>query len=226
MVVHPAAGNPDGTLVNALLGHCNDLSGIGGIQRPGIVHRIDKDTSGLLVAAKNDLSHNSLAAQFKEHSIKRIYLALVFGSPKNDSGKIESEIGRHPVDRKKMSSKGKHGKRAVTQWKVMARYDGVTLMRLKLETGRTHQIRVHLSESGYPLIGDPLYSTTGRLEAVRNPRIRAVLKNLRRQALHAQFLGFLHPASGEWLEFETPLPDDIATLVTQLEELSNLNRSA
>jgi 23S rRNA pseudouridine1911/1915/1917 synthase len=219
MVVHPGAGNRHGTLVNALLGHCTDLSGIGGMLRPGIVHRIDKDTSGVLIAAKNDHAHHSLSEQFKEHSIKRIYLALVFGSPKTDTGHIESSIGRHPVDRKKMSSKARQGKQAITHWKVIARYDGVTLVRLRLETGRTHQIRVHLSEAGHPLAGDPLYSTEGRLSAVKNTRVRALLKKLTRQALHAKTLGFIHPSSGEYLEFDTDLPDDIQGIVQQLEDM-------
>lgn len=219
MVVHPGAGNQHGTLVNALLGHCTDLSGIGGMLRPGIVHRIDKDTSGVLIAAKNDHAHQSLSEQFKEHTIKRIYLALVFGSPKTDTGHIESTIGRHPVDRKKMSSKARQGKQAITHWKVLARYDGVSLVRLRLETGRTHQIRVHLSEACHPLAGDQLYSTEGRLSAVKNTRVRALLKKLARQALHAKTLGFIHPTSGEYMEFDTDLPDDIQTIVTQLEDM-------
>jgi 23S rRNA pseudouridine1911/1915/1917 synthase len=144
MVVHPGAGNSGGTLVNALLGHCHDLSGIGGTMRPGIVHRIDKETSGILVVAKNDHAHASLAHQFKEHTVKRIYLALVYGSPKGEKGKIESIIGRHPVDRKRMSGKARRGKHAVTNWQVVSRFSGMTLVRLRLETGRTHQIRVHL----------------------------------------------------------------------------------
>jgi 23S rRNA pseudouridine1911/1915/1917 synthase len=219
MVVHPGAGNHGGTLVNALLAHCTDLSGIGGTLRPGIVHRIDKDTSGVIVAAKNDHAHQSLSDQFKEHSIKRIYLALVFGSPKTDSGSIDSTIGRHPVDRKKMSSKARHGKHAVTRWKAISRFEGVTLVQLRLETGRTHQIRVHLSEAGYPLAGDQLYTTPGRLTALRNPRVRALLKNLHRQALHAKTLGFIHPSTGEYLEFDTDLPLDLSMIVKGLEEL-------
>lgn len=226
MVVHPGAGNPHGTLVNALLGHCTDLSGIGGQLRPGIVHRIDKDTSGVLIAAKNDHAHLSLADQFKAHTIKRIYLALVFGSPRTDTGHIESTIGRHPVDRKKMSSKARHGRHAVTHWKVLSRYDGVTLLRLRLETGRTHQIRVHLSEAGHPLVGDIVYGTEGRLGAIRNTQVRALLKKLGRHALHAKTLGFIHPTTGQYLEFDTELPDDMSQILRSLEALQESSQGA
>lgn len=219
MVVHPGAGNPGGTLVNALLGHCRDLSGIGGTLRPGIVHRIDKDTSGVLVVAKNDAAHNSLSRQFKEHTIKRIYLALVLGSPKADKGRIESVIGRHPVDRKRMSGKTGRGKQAVTHWQAIGRFPGITLMRLKLETGRTHQIRVHLSEAGYPLAGDPVYGDSGRLAAIHDPQLRKLIKTMGRQALHAKTLGFIHPATGAYLEFDTDLPADMAQIIDYLQGL-------
>ncbi|HEX9023146.1 MAG TPA: RluA family pseudouridine synthase [Geobacteraceae bacterium] len=218
MVVHPGAGNPAGTLVNALLGHCRDLAGVGGELRPGIVHRIDKDTSGVLVAAKNDQAHRDLSRQFKEHTIKRVYLALVFGSPREDKGRIESAIGRHPVDRKRMSGGAKRGKRAITHWRVVSRYPGVTLMRLMLETGRTHQIRVHLSEAGHPLVGDPTYGGSGRLAAVRDQELRALIRELGRQALHAKTLGFIHPSSGEYMEFDTELPRDMARIIEYLEQ--------
>jgi len=218
MVVHPGAGNASGTLVNALLGHCHDLSGIGGELRPGIVHRIDKDTTGLLVVAKNDPAHRSLSQQFKEHTIKRVYLALVFGSPKADKGRIESAIGRHPVDRKRMSGAARRGKKAVTHWQAVSRYLGVTLMRLKLETGRTHQIRVHLCEAGHPLVGDTVYGGSGRLATIQDTQLRELIKGMGRQALHAKTLGFIHPATGEYLEFDTELPMDMVRIIDYLEK--------
>ena len=218
MVVHPGAGNAEGTLVNALLAHCKDLSGIGGELRPGIVHRIDKDTSGTLVIAKSDRAHNGLAEQFKVHSIKRIYLALVYGSPKEERGRIESVIGRHPVERKKMSGKARHGKNAITHWRVEARYPGITLVRLKLETGRTHQIRVHLSEAGHPLLADEAYGGGSRLAQLKDPVLKQMIKAMGRQALHAKTLGFLHPVTGEYLEFDAELPPDMAGIIAYLEE--------
>jgi 23S rRNA pseudouridine1911/1915/1917 synthase len=218
MVVHPGAGTRGGTLVNALLAHCRDLSGIGGTIRPGIVHRIDKDTSGILVAAKNDHAHNALAGQFKEHTIKRVYLALVYGSLKGEKGKIESVIGRHPVDRKRMSGKARHGKHAVTHWQAVGRYAGMTLVRLRLETGRTHQIRVHLSEAGHPLVGDSVYGGSGRLQGVGDHQLRDMIKALGRQALHAKTLGFIHPTTGEYLEFDTEPPADMARIIDYLEK--------
>lgn len=218
MVVHPGAGNEDGTLVNALLAHCKDLSGIGGELRPGIVHRIDKDTSGVLVIAKSDRAHTALSDQFKVHSIKRIYLALVYGNLKEDKGRIESTIGRHPVDRKKMSGKARNGKNAITHWRVEARFPGITLVRLRLETGRTHQIRVHLSEAGYPLLADEVYGGGSRLAQVKDPVLRQMIKTMGRQALHAKTLGFLHPVTGQYLEFDTELPEDMAGIIAYLTE--------
>ncbi|QIG54794.1 RluA family pseudouridine synthase [Altererythrobacter sp. BO-6] len=214
MVVHPAAGNPDGTLVNALLHHCRgQLSGIGGVARPGIVHRIDKDTSGLLVVAKTDKAHEGLARQFKDHSIERRYLAVCSGYPTPLEGTIATRIGRSDSNRKKMavldknSSRGKH---AVTHYKVLERLRGAALIECRLETGRTHQVRVHCASIGHPLLGDPLYGRTPS-------DLRPVLKELgfERQALHAASLGFEHPVSGKWLEFRSELPADMQELIGQ-----------
>jgi 23S rRNA pseudouridine1911/1915/1917 synthase len=218
MSVHPGAGRRDGTLVNALLARCADLSGIGGEIRPGIVHRIDKDTTGVLVAAKNDRAHQGLAHQFQEHSIKRVYVALVYGSPRTDRGRIESDIGRHPVDRKRMSGSARKGKRAVTHWKVVGRYGQVSVLELRLETGRTHQIRVHLSEAGHPLLGDPVYGGAGRLAGLKDTALRARVRTLGRQALHARTLGFIHPVTGQYLEFSAPLPEDMQGIIEYLDK--------
>ncbi|KAA0891282.1 RluA family pseudouridine synthase [Oryzomonas rubra] len=216
MVVHPGAGNSSGTLVNALLAHCRDLSGIGGELRPGIVHRLDKDTSGVLVAAKNDRAHQSLSNQFSVHSVKRIYQALIYGSPKEDTGKIEGIIGRHPTERIRLSGKAKSGRHAVTRWRVKERYARVSLVELRLETGRTHQIRVHLSEAGFPLLGDPLYPDGGRFNNLADTQLRKLITALGRQALHAHTLGFIHPTTGEFLEFTTEPPEDMATVIDYL----------
>ncbi|EQB3099114.1 RluA family pseudouridine synthase [Clostridium botulinum] len=194
MVVHPAPGVYSGTLVNALLHHCKDLSGINGVARPGIVHRIDKDTSGILVVAKNDISHNNLAAQFKEHSISRVYMALVEGIIKDEQGTIEALIGRHPVDRIKMAVV-KDGRHAVTHYKVIERFKNHTLVECRLETGRTHQIRVHMSHIMHPLVGDPVYG-------YKKQRF-----NLKGQMLHAKLLGFIHPTTRQYVEFESELPE-------------------
>lgn len=218
MVVHPGAGNSSGTLVNALLGHCTDLSGIGGELRPGIVHRLDKDTSGVIVAAKNDRAHQSLSTQFSVHSIKRIYQALVYGSPADDTGKIEGMIGRHPTERLRQSGKARHGKHAVTRWRVKERYGRISLLELRLETGRTHQIRVHLTESGFPLLGDQLYPDGGRINNLPDTQLRGMINKLGRQALHARTLGFIHPSSGEYMEFSSGLPEDMAGLIGYLRQ--------
>jgi 23S rRNA pseudouridine1911/1915/1917 synthase len=217
MVVHPGPGNSSGTLVNALLAHCTDLSGIGGELRPGIVHRLDKGTSGVMVIAKNDRSHQALSAQFSVHSIKRIYQALVYGSPGEDSGKVEGQIGRHPTDRLRRSGLARHGKHAVTRWRVRGRYGRITLVELRLETGRTHQIRVHMSESGFPLVGDPLYPDGGRFNNLADARLRKLITSLARQALHARTLGFIHPVSNAYLEFSVEMPADMAALLEYLE---------
>lgn len=220
MVVHPAAGHSEGTLVNALLYHCDDLAGIGGELRPGIVHRIDKDTSGLLVATKNDASHHSLAAQFKEHSVNRRYLALVHGLLTQDRGIVDQSIGRHPTHRRKMSSLARNSKRAVTHWKVLERYDvdRLTLVELKLETGRTHQIRVHFSEMNHPLAGDPMYGGRSRLKSLVDHELRCLIEKLPGQALHARLLGFIHPGRGEYLERVSAPPRDFQKILDYLDK--------
>ncbi|HIJ81083.1 MAG TPA: RluA family pseudouridine synthase [Desulfuromonadales bacterium] len=218
MVVHPGAGNSGGTLVNALLAHCNDLAGIGGELRPGIVHRLDKGTSGVLVVAKNDRTHQGLSAQFSVHSVKRIYQALVYGRPEEDSGRIEGIIGRHPTERLRLSGKAKHGKHAVTRWKVKERYGRITLLELRLETGRTHQIRVHLTEAGFPLLGDPLYPDGGRCNNLSDTRLRGMINRLGRQALHARCLGFIHPTTSGYMEFTVEPPADMQELLAYLRE--------
>ena len=203
MVVHPAPGNYSGTLVNALLNHCKDLSGINGIIRPGIVHRIDKDTSGALIVAKNDNAHNALAKQFKEHSITRSYLAIVEGIIKTDEGTIDMPIGRHPKDRIKMGVV-ESGKKAVTHYKVIERFTSHTLVECNLETGRTHQIRVHMAKIGHPLVGDLIYG------------YKKQSFNLKGQVLHAKRLGFIHPSTNEYMEFDSPLPAYFEKLITKL----------
>lgn len=196
MVVHPAAGNYSGTLVNALMYHCGDsLSGINGVIRPGIVHRIDKDTSGLLVVAKNDNAHRGLAEQIKEHSFTRVYNTVVVGNIKDDSGTIDAPIGRHPKDRKKQAVTDKNSKNAVTHFEVLERFNGFTFLKVKLETGRTHQIRVHMAYRGTPVAGDVVYG---------NPKKTYGLSG---QCLNASTIGFIHPITGEYLEFTTDLPD-------------------
>ncbi|MEJ2199729.1 MAG: RluA family pseudouridine synthase [Desulfuromonadaceae bacterium] len=219
LVVHPAPGHHDGTLVNALLHHCRDLAGIGGILRPGIVHRLDKETSGVLVATKDDFSHQHLAAQFKAHSLTRRYVALVHGLLDTPTGTIDHPIGRHPVQRKKMSGNSRMGRRAVTHWRTLRRYeqDKLTWLELSLETGRTHQIRVHLSERGWPLVGDPVYGSSSRLRALTDVRLRTLLQQLQRQALHARLLGFIHPRTGAYMEFASPLPKDLGAIIDYLD---------
>ena len=205
MVVHPSAGHSSGTLVNALLYHCSgQLSGINGVQRPGIVHRIDKDTTGALVVCKTDLAHQSLAAQLKEHSITRRYRAVVHHNIREDEGTVDAPIGRHPVDRKKMAVNYRNGKRAVTHYGVLERFGDYTYIECRLETGRTHQIRVHMSHIGHPLLGDEIYGPA------KCPF------RLQGQCLHAMVLGFLHPVTGEYLEFTAPLPEYFEQLLRKL----------
>ncbi len=218
MTVHPGAGVDFGTLVNALLAHCTDLSGIGGELRPGIVHRLDKGTSGLLVAAKHDVAHRGLAEQFSVHSIKRLYWALVYGSPAADSGRISGIIGRHPTERLRLSGKARQGKQAVTNWRVLERFGSASLVQLRLETGRTHQIRVHLTEAGMPLLGDPLYPDGGRFNNLKDLVLKKMIGGLGRQALHARVLGFVHPVSGQYLEFSADPPEDVMAVLRYLRE--------
>lgn len=212
MVVHPAAGNPDGTLVNALLHHCGgSLSGIGGVARPGIVHRIDKDTSGLLVAAKTDRTHEGLAKQFAAHSIDRRYKAIVAGLPKS-SGTVEANLARSDANRKKVAIVGEgRGKRAVTHYRLEKPLRDSALVGCRLETGRTHQVRVHMASIGHPLLGDPVYGRS-------RPGTREILKRLgfERQALHAARLGFIHPINSQALAFDSPMPDDMQELLSAL----------
>jgi len=228
LVVHPAAGNPSGTLVNALIAHCGaSLSGIGGVRRPGIVHRLDKDTTGLMVAAKNDRAHRALAAQFADHGrsgpLRRGYLAFVWGAPDRPRGAIDKPIGRHPLTRSRMAV-GTKGRAAVTRWEVLERYPTApaaaaaaapvaSLLECRLETGRTHQIRVHLAAIGHPVIGDRVYGTGFRSKAALLPeQAREAVRALSRQALHAYLLAIEHPVTGEALTFRSPLPLDLAGL--------------
>ncbi|MBN2231225.1 MAG: RluA family pseudouridine synthase [Deltaproteobacteria bacterium] len=219
MVVHPAAGNPDGTLVNALLHHCRDLRGIGGELRPGIVHRLDQNTSGVLVAAKDELCHRELTVQFASHAIDREYLAVVYGRVRPDSGTFTSMLGRSPRDRKKMASVDRGGRRAVTHYRVQSRLPPVTVVAVTLETGRTHQIRVHFTEAGHPLVGDQVYGKKGIERQWAGAPEHAFLRDFPRQALHAGRLGFIHPRRGERLVFTAPPPVDMLELIRRLEEL-------
>ena len=208
MVVHPAAGHYSNTLVNGLMYHCKDqLSGINGVMRPGIVHRIDMDTTGVIIACKNDMAHNSIAAQLKEHSITRRYQAIVHGVLKDDAGTVEGPIGRHPTDRKKMSINYNNGKSAVTHYKVLKRFRQYTHVECRLETGRTHQIRVHMASIGHPLLGDLVYGPG-----------KCPIPGLQGQTLHAGVLGFIHPRTGEYMEFTAPLPEYFAKLLNTLPE--------
>lgn len=208
MVVHPAPGNPDGTLVNALLFHCKgSLSGINGVLRPGIVHRIDKDTSGLLIVAKNDMAHSSLAEQIKEHSFTREYRAVVYGNIKEECGKVDAPIGRDPKNRQRMAVVYVNSKPAVTHYEVLKRYEGFTFMKFRLETGRTHQIRVHMASLGHPLAGDPIYGP------------KKVMTSLEGQCLHAGLIGFIHPRTNEYMEFSSEIPQYFTKFLNTLKEI-------
>lgn len=205
MVVHPAAGHSSGTLVNAVLYHCRgNLSGINGVLRPGIVHRIDMDTTGALVICKSDFAHQSLAEQLSVHSITRKYRAIVHGNLKEDEGTVRGAIGRHPTDRKKMAINERNGKPAVTHYRVLERFGNYTYIECQLETGRTHQIRVHMASIGHPLLGDAVYG----------PK-KCPVKNLQGQTLHAMVLGFIHPRTGAYMEFEAPIPEYFSNLLLQ-----------
>ena len=209
MVVHPAPGKPDGTMVNALLWHCaGRLSGIGGAIRPGIVHRIDKDTSGLLVVAKTDAAHQALTEQMSVHSIHRVYHAVVYGNLKEDTGFVEAPIGRDPKDRKKMAVTQQNSKYAYTAWQVLERFGNFTYIACKLKTGRTHQIRVHMASIGHPLAGDAVYGP------------KNCIRSLNGQCLHAKELGFVHPATGEWMQFDSSLPDWFQDYLSRLRKES------
>ena len=221
LVVHPAAGNYRGTLVNALIFHFQNLSKVGGEIRPGIIHRLDKDTSGLMVVAKDNLSHKHLADQFKEHSIKKEYLALVHGAFKTDQGTIISKIGRHPVNRKKMSARPRVGRESVTHWKLVKGFDQFSLLEIFPETGRTHQIRVHMADQHHPVLGDSLYGSKKLLSSLNEPALLGKLKQVRRQMLHAGVLEFQHPRTQKYLKFNAPLPKDMEEVVGLLEKWNN-----
>ncbi len=219
MVVHPAPGNPSGTLVNALLHHCKDLSGIHGTLRPGIVHRLDKETSGVMVVAKNDEAYHHLVKQFKNRKVEKLYLAIVYGNVKRDEGLIDAPIGRHPDQRKKMSIQKTKGRIALTHWKVLERFGAFTLLEIHPQTGRTHQIRVHLTSMGHPLLKDPLYGKRGKSQTMDDPRLRECLGRIHRQALHAKRLGFDHPRTKERVLFHAPLPQDMKETLDCLRSL-------
>ena len=211
MVVHPAAGHYSGTLVNALMYHCkNDLSGINGVMRPGIVHRIDRNTTGSLLVCKNDFAHNAIAEQLKVHSITRRYRAIVHGNLKDDQGTVDAPIGRHPIDRKKMAIEPRNGRDAITHYRVLERFGNYTYIECQLETGRTHQIRVHMSSIHHPIVGDDVYGPA-----------KCPFSGLQGQTLHAQVLGFIHPRTGEYMEFSAPLPEYFENLLTKLRSTSS-----
>jgi 23S rRNA pseudouridine1911/1915/1917 synthase len=215
LVVHPGAGRSDGTLVNALLGRVKDLSGVGGVRRPGIVHRLDRGTSGLLVVAKDDATHRALVEQFASRTVEKEYLALVLGAPARPRGEVDAPIGRDPVHRRKMSVRAPRGRAARTSWAVEERFDGAALLRVRIHTGRTHQIRVHLASIGHPVAGDAVYGGT-RTPPSRRAAAREVLASLDRPALHSARLSFTHPATGERVTFASPLPKDVAGTLERL----------
>ncbi|MDW7710314.1 MAG: RluA family pseudouridine synthase [Deferrisomatales bacterium] len=215
LVVHPAPGHPSGTLVNALLHRCEDLSGIGGVLRPGIVHRLDKDTSGLLVVAKDDDAHRNLQAQFQGRTVLKVYLAVVLGHLEGE-GAVTRPVGRHPTDRKKMAVDAPRARPAVTRWRALQHLSGATLVEARIETGRTHQIRVHLASLGHPVVGDPVYGGARRARGMADAAVRRRLALETGQALHAWKLAFRHPGTAEPMTFEAPVPDGLARLIRDL----------
>jgi 23S rRNA pseudouridine1911/1915/1917 synthase len=222
LVVHPAAGNPSGTLVNALLHHCDDLSGIGGVARPGIVHRLDKDTTGLMVVAKNDRAHQALTIAFRWRKVDKVYLAVCYGVPSDDEGVVDAPLDRHPRQRQQMAVVD-DGRPARTIYEVRRRWDGTALLHCRLVTGRTHQIRVHMAHVGHALVGDPIYA--GRQwRAIRDPRAAAACRSFPRQALHAMRLAFDHPVSGQRVSFEAEAPEDLRRLITTLDSVTRTDR--
>ncbi|MBN2418679.1 MAG: RluA family pseudouridine synthase [Deltaproteobacteria bacterium] len=219
LVIHPAPGHNSGTLVHGLLYHCDDLSGIGGVLRPGIVHRLDKDTSGLLVVAKNDDSHNILSGQFKNSMINKKYIAIVHGVPEKKEGTIDLPISRHPVKRKEMAVSSK-GKKALTIWKILERVgDKFALLSITIKTGRTHQIRVHMSHMGHPVVGDPVYGYKNTWWKRNTGYSNEILSSIKRQMLHSEYLGFIHPDTKEYMEFRSPVPND---MIRVMENLKNI----
>ena len=219
LVVHPGAGHKGRTLVNALLFHCPDLKGVGSGIRPGIVHRLDKDTSGTLVVAKSAMAHKSLSHQFKKRQVQKRYLALVYGEMEASAGVINLPIGRHFTNRKKMSTRSRRGRATETEWKVKEALCGVTLLEVDLKTGRTHQIRVHCAAIGHPVVGDATYGGKKRWKEAPLPEVRALLEPLPRQMLHAWKLAFMHPRTGQWMSFESPMPKDMASVLQSLRGL-------
>ncbi len=216
MVIHPAHGNSSGTLVNALLYHCKDLTGINGVLRPGIVHRLDKDTSGLIVAAKDNEAFQHLTKQFKNRTVDKVYRAIVHGTFNRVEGLIDSSIGRHPSQRKRMSIRTKKGRSAITRWRKIEEFDNCTFLEILPQTGRTHQIRVHLSSIGHPVLGDPLYGRKNKPGAIHDSGLKECVKKLNRQALHAQRLEFTHPRTGEKVHFVSPIPRDMSEVLEWL----------
>jgi 23S rRNA pseudouridine1911/1915/1917 synthase len=216
MAVHPAGRMQSGTLVNALLFRLKDLQGVGGVLRPGIVHRLDKGTSGVMVVAKNDQAHEALVQQFRKREVKKLYLALVYGRVKGAEGTINAPLGRHPIDRKRFSLRTRAPKEALTEWRVRERFEGITFAQVAPKTGRTHQIRVHMASLGHPLVGDPLYTKKRRLAQIEDPMLRGGIEALGRQALHASSIAFRHPTTGKMVEFTAPLPADIENILEVL----------